>query len=507
VSEARYCQLGLLVTVLIAFGIRVAPIAERPLWFDEADTWIGGVHAYHDEPGKSYATFMTWTHDDENAPLGYLLPRLSVDLFGTEAAWALRLPSVIFGTLCVAAGYVLGWVVHSRRVGLLVAMLIAVDPNMVDQSQQARMYTMLMCFTLAAATWTMVLLRDPTKPRWHWLGLGVALAGVFWSTPFGVMVWVGIALGVWGLLIAGWLTRRPHAKARRVILGFTASYIVAAALSVAGLLKTFGKTSGPGDAAGMSLQAIAVEVATAMKDLINLTPAGLLVYPLALLGLFAVLRHCRTSTAVLVGLAAANLLILVPFRRQHHFMDPRYLSVIQPALWVGLAMLPVLLRSVVAERAALAVLFVYLGLQTWQCLNIERYWQQPERHEIGAMFKHSDLAEGEVVIVHPQVLEQLGRYYGVRVDPAAEQGLYELNRLREQPQLPANWQPKAVVMYFGMINYEGRRMRALRTAGIVLDHFGHDADEQELRQIIRVNQPAMLRVRSDAYEHVRPSVK
>ena len=74
--------------------------------------------------------------------LSFIVSKAVMDLFQTKDPWALRLPSFLCGVMCIPAAFMLGREIWSVGLGLLLAVLAAVAPNMVDLSQQqARMYT------------------------------------------------------------------------------------------------------------------------------------------------------------------------------------------------------------------------------------------------------------------------------------------------------------------------------------------------------------------------------
>ncbi len=80
---------------------------------------------------------------------GFLyLMALSADIFGM-GEFALRLPAALFGVVFIYLGYFFAWRLFGRRVGLLVAALLAISPWDIELSQYARMYMPFACFYLA----------------------------------------------------------------------------------------------------------------------------------------------------------------------------------------------------------------------------------------------------------------------------------------------------------------------------------------------------------------------
>jgi hypothetical protein len=93
-----------------------------------------------------------------NSPFYHLLLRPVVTLSG-ESEFAYRFPSVVFGILAVPLLYRVGRRWLGQRSGLLAALLLAVCPFHLLYSQDARMYTMLCFFSLAAMCCFEIVLR------------------------------------------------------------------------------------------------------------------------------------------------------------------------------------------------------------------------------------------------------------------------------------------------------------------------------------------------------------
>ncbi len=478
----RYCALGLLVLVIAGAAMRAPATFERPLWFDEADTWRSAVAS----EGVTYAKFFNWTNHFENAPLGYMLSRIAVDILGTEAPWALRLPALIFGILCIPAAYLLGYVVRDHLLGVLTALLVTVDPTQFDQSQQARMYPMLLLFTILAAVFAIRLLRNPARSHLDWIGLGIMMGLCLWSTLLGAMTWVSIAIAG-SLIVAGsLLTRRTDYKASLIIVRLTAAYFVAIALVNIGIYSIIWRLLYGPDRGGrdMPIPAIAREVVVGIKDMIWPTSGQDAQLVIALLltaiiisaagaGLFVLSRRCKTSTLVMVGLILGVLIMMVPFRRAHRFMDPRYFTVLQPALWIGLACIGSLWhRPIKGDQAhspaleplprwrllGLALVLAYAAMGVWQCLHIERFWQQPDKYLLAPLIASvgERMAPNEALALDPPVTDILARYYKVPVDPRLDEALHEKNLQKAQPSIPADFDAPAAWLVVGMVNDQRR---------------------------------------------------
>ena len=85
-----------------------------------------------------------------NSPFYFSIVRISILTFG-ESEFALRLPSVLAGIFSIYLVYVLGRKAFSDETALMAAWCFALHPWFIDQSQNARAYSLAVCFTLLAS--------------------------------------------------------------------------------------------------------------------------------------------------------------------------------------------------------------------------------------------------------------------------------------------------------------------------------------------------------------------
>ncbi len=144
------------------------------------------------------------THDT-NPPLYFLLLHILRNVAG-ETIFALRYSGVLAGFLAVPFIYVLGTAVYGRRVGLFAALLMAISPFHVWQSQVLRNYSLLLTLNLASVYGMFrFVLADPqsARKRWLLLWLTAGLLGIY-THYFGFFVF---AFGLF-VLLAGVLRRQ-----------------------------------------------------------------------------------------------------------------------------------------------------------------------------------------------------------------------------------------------------------------------------------------------------------
>ena len=549
-KNKHLCLLGLFALMLVGGAIRSWPAIQRPMWFDEADTWRSAIGTT--PQGMPYSKFLTWQVHFETPPLAFLMARIGADFFDpnrpTEAGqeiwrpepWTLRLGALVCGVALIPLVFGLGRTIHNETLGLWLAGIVAVDPNMVDQSQQCRMYAMLTWLMVVALVLAIVMIRNPSRKKgvqiegvsgengatnggingmqaswgmWGWIGLGVVLGLVFATIQFGLVVWVGIVLAAGTLVIGGWISRHPYPDLKGLLVGIVTSYITAVVVASIGFYQLIDRLlHGKEDSPDMALSQIAREIVVYAKDLIRVPPfqvagqdlslLGLIVYPLSGLGLWFLFKRCKTSTAVLLGVAVANLIILFPFRRMHHFMDQRYLTGIQPAFWVGLAMLPVALQGRPWRDLAKWGVVLYIGLQTWQVTHLAGWWQQPDRYHLAPAIMEVFDRKGldDAVAYHPQVIEVLGNYCGLPPTEDLEAGLYEGIGLRPDARVPDGFNAEATWLVLGMINYPGRLPLANETLDVIARHYGVTIDAAQRAEHIRLNHVTVVRLSSQGAE-------
>lgn len=208
---------------LLAFTLRAYGLAAQSLWSDEDITL--------DRAGKAVADILAGL-PVEQAPLYYLLMRGWALVAGTSD-FALRYPSLAFGVSCVPLAAYFGTRLAGRWAGLILALIVAINPFAVYYGQEARMYTLLMAASLTA--FDCALRAEETGRRRWWVASGAAAAFAVYTHYYGALA--VLVLGGWALLdlarrdrenLVGWLIAGgtaallfapwlPHALA---VLGF-----------------------------------------------------------------------------------------------------------------------------------------------------------------------------------------------------------------------------------------------------------------------------------------------
>ncbi len=149
--------------LLFGFALRVHRLGERAVWWDEGwSVWM----ARH-----SLLAIAQETAHDVHPPLYFWLLHSWRLLLG-DSEFGLRLLSAVFGTLAIAATYLLGKAMAGRYVGLLAALFLTVSRFHIVWSQEIRMYALAGLLALLAA-WAAMR---------FWEGRGGLLAYIFFTT-------------------------------------------------------------------------------------------------------------------------------------------------------------------------------------------------------------------------------------------------------------------------------------------------------------------------------------
>lgn len=139
-AKSRVHLYFLLAVTALAGGLRLAHLSEPSLWWDEFITL--GVAKL--EFVKMLHVLSTIGPSDIGVelfpPLYHSLARLALLFGGNDAA--MRLPSVLFGTLTIPAVYFLGRTLFSRNAGLFAAFFCALSVYHMNYSRELRPYSL-----------------------------------------------------------------------------------------------------------------------------------------------------------------------------------------------------------------------------------------------------------------------------------------------------------------------------------------------------------------------------
>jgi 4-amino-4-deoxy-L-arabinose transferase-like glycosyltransferase len=296
----------LILGALVLVGLALRAAVNRGIWLDEAISIHQARLSLHD-------LFQNLYNGDRQPPLYHLTLWATIRAFG-HSEFAVRLPSLIAGTLIIPVLYELARELYDRRTGLVAAAFATVSPVLIWYSQEVRMYEFAALFGLLALLTQLRAIRDGTLL--NWAAYILATSALMWSHYFGL-----ILIGVQQLIFVGVIVYRPRAgePVRGLALGFAYSLLVFAMELVP--LAVFAHhqyqvTSGAaGSPSGtydlLSFYSVLANLAWSIwgyqPDAVTVLLAAM--WPLALLGSLVLLG--RGGSRQTTGLAAAAMVLVV----------------------------------------------------------------------------------------------------------------------------------------------------------------------------------------------------
>jgi hypothetical protein len=124
--------------LILGLLLRLYNLSAKSLWIDE----IGEVIV----ASENIPLLLTGVASHLSPPLDYII--LHFLLILGKSDFIVRLPSALFGVGSIAAVYLLGAELYSKKVGLISAFLIAISPYCIWYSQEARMYSLFLFLSI-----------------------------------------------------------------------------------------------------------------------------------------------------------------------------------------------------------------------------------------------------------------------------------------------------------------------------------------------------------------------
>jgi uncharacterized membrane protein len=404
-SVALWILLGV---TLGALALRLA--VPRGIWLDEAISIHQAHLSFHD-------LFENLQYGDRHPPLHHVVLWLTVKAFG-DGEMAVRIPSIVAGTLAIPALYLLGRELYDRRTGLVAAAFGAASPLLIWYSQEARMYAFVELFGLLALWTQLRVIRNPSMG--NWAAYILATAALLWSHYFGLLL-IGVQQAIWiGILIH---RRRTGEANRAMALGFAYSLAVLA-IQLVPLITfaskqfdsteaAFGSPSGTYD--DLSFYAVVSNMAWALwgyhpDSITELLAAG---WPLLLLLSLLLLGRGGSRQTNILAVAAITpivLLVFVAFYDRELF-EVRYFLVAIPLLFLLIARLVTgWIRKPEARLAAVGIILftLLLGLLDQQTND-----DNPRLYDFkGAIERiQADATPKALVLYEPPDMRYVMEYY------------------------------------------------------------------------------------------------
>jgi uncharacterized membrane protein len=418
---SRYQIGALVVLMLMTACFELALINERPLWFDE-------VFSVNNARENSYTSLLLWkSYDNKQPPLSFLILKASLDLLQSSAPWVVRLAPCVAGIACIPMMFLLGKSLHSPALGLWCAALTAVNPVLVDQSTQARMFSMLCLGTILSAHLLVRWVRNGTLEIYESVILGATLGISLWNNQLILVSWCAAATSA--LLVSVSPTRQ---RADSSILE-SSRWRVGLAVAVACLTGLPGildltKRIGVGAGSGVDSWAIYHEF---RRELLELLPTASITWhwrldsllPMAtcalpLIGVGWLWKRSGMMVLPVLFLGVYGLVFAVLLRQRHPFFAVRYLMPMLPFLWVGLSAFAVLPGNRWLKAGASLLLLAIVVREGYLCTTVLMDWKGnndfEESWRIGNLRSRVD-PDDQVVFI-PRYAELFGNYYSLPVN-------------------------------------------------------------------------------------------
>ena len=153
-ARARWLLAGIIV---LGAAIRFSTLDQQSFWLDEATTW--GIVSH----GLGHV-LSTVPKTESTPPLYYVLVWLWAQVFGTGEV-GLRSFSALCGTLTIPVMWAVGRRLASERIGLVAALVTAVNPLLFWYSQEARTYALLVLLSALSLLAFLRALEQPSRGR------------------------------------------------------------------------------------------------------------------------------------------------------------------------------------------------------------------------------------------------------------------------------------------------------------------------------------------------------
>jgi 4-amino-4-deoxy-L-arabinose transferase-like glycosyltransferase len=209
------------VAALAVAGLAIRLIQVRGIWVDEAIS----VHQAHMPLAAMLGDLRA---GDNHPPLFFLALWGAVRLLGNSEQ-AVRVPSLIAGTLLVPAMFLCGRELFDRRTGLLAAAATAVAPLLIWYSQESRPYAMFM-LVATLAVWAQARAIRDGRAR-YWVAYAAATIAVLYTHYFSILP---IAIQQVAFGAVAWRRARRGEAVRPLLTGCWLTWL-AVAIAVAPL--------------------------------------------------------------------------------------------------------------------------------------------------------------------------------------------------------------------------------------------------------------------------------
>lgn len=406
-SNSRYAQLLLCLTVFGVF-LRFYHLGFNSLWLDEASTYTFATMSFS---GIWQAT----TGGEFNPPLFYWMEHLMLTLGNNETI--LRLIPAVLGSLTIPLVYLVGKEFVDRNVGIIAAAACTFSPFLIYYSQEARAYSVMLFFVVAAMFFLLRALKTDDTRDWALFGVLSALA--FWS-HFYALVIIG-ALVLYALAVKFPSLRRDIGSVKPMVIGCVAVVVICLPLILI-TIQLFARRSASAPTFGIQGLGIVTETFRQISGFSDLAMIFFLI--LFIIGICQAFLLDRNKGIFLVSLIVLTFVIsyILSFRIP---MVPRYLIFLAPVFFIGIALsyMPVwkVFRNPAVVYGLMALLVIF-GAPVLVSMY-SGYTKEDWRGFSGQVQQATH--PGDFVVVVPAYVSQpLDYYYSNTSDQTMEYGAY-----------------------------------------------------------------------------------
>ncbi|HEY0534859.1 MAG TPA: glycosyltransferase family 39 protein [Actinoplanes sp.] len=382
--------------------LRVFPV--RGIWLDEA---ISVAQARLPYPTMLHQLM----YGDLHPPLWGSVLWADVRIFGYSPL-ALRIPSIVAGTLCIPLLYLLGRELFDRRTGIAAAVLLAAAPLAVWYSGEARMYAFYLLFAIVALLGQARAIRRGDRAGWVLFVAGSA--ALIYTHYFSVL-----QLAAQHLVFLG-LALRDRRLRKQWLISIAVIAVVLLPL-VPYVLQQLGNASSPG-ASPTEGTGQPVSLYTVLANLVwslwgyhsnALMTQLVALWPVAMLLVLALLGKGRSWAVTLLVAAVAGPVLgaFVISIKAETFFEVRYFVSILPPLIVLVARaatgwLPSFPARAVAVGALALTMLAGLADEQFDPAN-------PRLYDYGGAFQYvsAQSRPGDQIVFAPDYLDVVVGYY------------------------------------------------------------------------------------------------
>jgi mannosyltransferase len=389
--------IALTLVLLVAASLRILGLSDQSLWYDEsARVYVASL------PLRDLFHILT-AMGLQRLPLYFLAVRPFTVPFHEMTV---RFPSVLFGLLSIAFVAQAGRKLLNRRIGLIAAILMAVNPFHVWFSRDANLYTLVaLSSTGALYFFAGVLRRQGFRP---WLGLGLLTGIGLWThyftyaIPLVGFLYLLCTFGDNYVLLRRWVVTQLLAFAP--LLPWAVSVILQGQFYIA--------SSAVAKPHPMELLHTLWNFSIGYTE--KVTPIVLVSLGLfggtILLAILQFRRHPRSTLLLMLSLCLPIAMTFVIAQRLPMYMD-RYLIVTLPAFLIlvagGAMSLPVRMRGL-----CLAGLIVASSIGTARIYYDEEYYTKEDWQGVASYIESQEQSGDAIMpLLYQSLVPLIGYYY------------------------------------------------------------------------------------------------